>query len=313
MAGRSFALWSDSVFVAFERPGLAFRLDAIWRPLEVVTGIVLLSLGGGATAVLANHAVSWWLQAAHGLVLVRRRIHPARPRFGLREAGGIMREGLPALVVATALTWLTAGPLALVRHLADGMGTTGQFALDLQAMQVLAMAPIVLATSSLPALSRKAAVASSKNRRYLEVLLAGAILGGALAGLAGEILGPAVVTGIFGPEYGRAGEWLGRTLLLLAPLASVTALFPILFADGRFHFAAACAVVGSAVLAILGPALFPTLGTDGILIAAGAGLAAWAILMGIGAHRSVAFRVGRSVIAPLLLAAAAWAIYLAVA
>ncbi|MHC4831610.1 MAG: hypothetical protein ACYTFT_14850, partial [Planctomycetota bacterium] len=48
------------------------------RSAEVAIGLCVLGLSGGALAVAIVHAVSWWGQAVHATLLVRRKIAPTR-------------------------------------------------------------------------------------------------------------------------------------------------------------------------------------------------------------------------------------------
>lgn len=310
LAGRGLATWAENVFSAYEVSRHTLRQEAVFRPLEVALGLLVLALGGGAIAVAGVHAAVWWAQAARGWLIVRASVVPARPRCGWDRVAPLLAQGLPLFVSALFFTWLLQGPLVLFRHIADNEHDLGQLALAMQAFFALCAVPWSISLSALPVLSRATVRQDGKDVLFASAMARIAILFGALAGLSAMALGPWLVDSLFGGRYVLAGRLLGPALWLLVPMAAGTAAAQVLVAQGRLISQALCAIAGAGVMTALMFALKATMGPGGALVAAGAGLSIWALsLIAALAHGS-ALKLGHSVLRPGTAALLALAVYL---
>ena len=310
LAGRGLAMWAENVFSAYEVARRTLRQEAVFRPLEVALGLLVLALGGGAIAVAAVHAAVWWAQAARGWSIVHAAVVPARPRWHWDRMAPLMAQGLPLFVSALFVTWLLQGPLVLFRHIADNEHDLGQLALAIQAFFALCAVPWSISLSALPVLSRATVRQDGKDILFAGAMVRFAILFGALAGLSAMALGPWLVDSLFGGRYVLTGRLLGPALWLLVPMTAGTAASQVLVAQGRLVAQALCAIAGAGVMTALMFALTATMGPGGALAAAGAGLSIWAFSLVAVVARGGALKLGRSILRPGAAALLALAVYL---
>ena len=63
LIGRSLALWTDNVYTAYEVNQYSFRQKSIFRPLEVVLGLLVVIVWREALLVVVIHGLVWCLEA----------------------------------------------------------------------------------------------------------------------------------------------------------------------------------------------------------------------------------------------------------
>lgn len=209
LLGRGLSVWVDTVFIAHERARGIVGQEGLFRPLEVGLGIALLLAGGGIYGVVILHAAIWWLQAARGLWLIRRRLGAPAPRWAWRPLWRLLLEcsrfGIPGIIYA----WTIQLPLILARHSTLMPAELGQVALAYQVFMVGLVLPGSLSASSLPIISRSMVRGDGKAFRFLKAVVAFALIAGAAAVALADASGPAAVGLLFGEKYALAGGLLG--------------------------------------------------------------------------------------------------------
>jgi O-antigen/teichoic acid export membrane protein len=310
LTGRSLALWAEHVFTAYEANKYFLQQQAIFRPLEVAFGLVLLLAGGGALAVATVHVISWWLQALRGLALIRRHIAAIRFDWAWRGLKSILAQGVPSGLGVVLFTWLLQGPIILFRYTAGTGNSLGQFTLAMQAFIILCNLPLAVGTAALPVLSRAVARHDGKDLLFVEIMLRASFILGAGASLVVIGAGPWLVDAILGARYGEAGHLLGLVMWLLIPWSCGNAIWRVYLARGQFFLPTMCAGAGALVLTFTMPWLVSAVGTSGALLATGGGIGVWALsLIGI-LIRSDDLDLGRVVLRPVGVVLLALAVFL---
>ena len=310
LAGRSFAVWAEQVFVAFEESRYAFRQEALFRPLEAVVGLSVLAAGGGVIAVTAVHALVWWLQAARGLLIVHHRLVPVKAKWEWRNLLRIGCQGSLVCLSALFSSWLLQGPLILYRHVAGTENSLGQVALAIQVLVLTCTIPLSISNVSLPVLSRAVARQDGKDVQFMEGMLRISIFLGAAAGLLGMGIGPFLTRTLLGGSYGGTGQLLGPALWLLAPLTAGAAAGQVLIARGRLVPLSLSALTGALVLTLSLPPLAAATGPLGAVLAAGAGMSVRALSLVLLLNRARMLDLGLAVLRPGLAALLALGTYL---
>jgi len=299
LIGRSLVMWAESVFTGYEVNRYTFRLQAIFRTLEVFVGIAFLLVGGGAMAVAVVHAISWWLQALSSLALIRRHLVPIRLNWNWRGLKYILVGGLPIGLGFIMVNWLQTGSLVLYRHMASSADSLGQLALAMQAFAISSAMPLALGLASLPVLSRSVARQDGKDLLFTKTMIKAAFILGAASGLAGLGIGPWLVDIMFGARYMEAGYLLGFVMWLLIPLMCGTSVTRVYIARGQFYLPTACAAAGAVVFTLTMPWCVTALDVLGAVLATGAGMGVWSLSLIWMLARSDDLDVLRSVFRPL--------------
>jgi O-antigen/teichoic acid export membrane protein len=273
----------------------------MFRSFEVITGAIFLIYGGGAIAVAMVHAISWYLQAVGGLLIMHRHLLKIWFNWLWDNLKNILYDGLPICLASIMLMWLQSGPLVLYRHSSGSENELGQLALVMQAFIVLINIPIAAGTSSIPILSRSVERNDGKDILYLDTMIRAAFILGAAAGLCGLGIGPWIVKILFGVRYNEAGRLLGLVMWLLIPYTCGMALNVVYFAQGQYKLPAICAGLGALVLSCIFPWLVGVMNTSGAIIATGIGMWVWVLSLIWKFARSGNLDVYHTVFRPLII------------
>jgi O-antigen/teichoic acid export membrane protein len=310
LIGRSFTIWAESVFTGYEVNRYTFRLQLIFRTLEVFVGIAFLLAGGGAMAVALVHAISWWLQALSSLELIRRYLVPIRLNWAWKGLKYVLVGGLPIGLGLIMVSWLQTGSIVLYRHLASSTNSLGQLALAMQIFTISSSIPMSAGVASLPVLSRSVMRKDGKDLLFTETMFKAAFILGAAAGLAGLGIGPWLVDIMFGARYMGAGYLLGFVIWLLIPLMCGITVTWVYLARGQFFLPTMCSGSGAAVFTLSMPWLVSAMDTLGAVLATGTGMGVWALSSIWILARSDDLNVFRSVFRPLAVVLLALGIFL---
>lgn len=276
LIARGLASWTQQVFTAYEASHLTLRQEALWRSAETVLGLAALAAGAGLMGIAMVHALSWALQAATGLLLVHRKLHPVTLGWDRARLRVLLHDGLSAMLVAFALGLIQNGSLLVYLKLCPVNTDGGQLAVLLQALSLLLLVPKGIAVSTLPVLGRQVAAGSGDAGRTVARLLMITLAIAAVLALSGMAVAPTLTELLLGADYAQAGTWLGPSLWLLLPFAAGQLLTQLLFAHGDIWANAARAwAAAAATLLTLWP-LGTLFGAPGVLMAMGLGLCVWA-------------------------------------
>lgn len=276
---RALAIWTQMVCLAHERSALILRQEVAFRLLEVALGIGVLLLGAEVWAVALVHLLSWMLQAASGVRMVRRRLlrfafSLALPDWRIRLNAGL-RVGLSRMIDG----WLVNGPVVLYRQLTDDLDGLGILAFCLQLLNLLRVVPHALSSAALPLLSRALLRADGKELRFVQALglfatvqaLGVAVL---LAWL-GDRLIPLALGDGFAPAVGylQAVCWLAILPALGTGIARLVGL------RGRYNRLLAASLAGAAVMSIGAWLWADAFGVRALLLASALGSLTWVLLL----------------------------------
>ena len=283
-----------------EFAGVALRC----RGGRIQEALVLCALRGGglvlAAAALQGGAgprgVAWALAAsplpALGLGaawLVRRRPAVPLPALGVRD---VLRLSAP-LAIHSGLLLLSPRVEYLVVAAFLGDREKGLFLAALQVFWFLGMVPSAVAAGAMPSLTREAMAGRGPVRRRTAGLLA-ALAAPAAVGLA--LIAPALVTTVFGADYGAATPWL-RVLAAGVPALFLNALATAaLVAAGRAAVLPRITAIRVLVAFALALMVVPRFGVPGA--AAGLVAAEW-LLLALGIRACVAASFEVPVVRPL--------------
>jgi len=250
LIGRSLALWTASVYTAYECNQYSFHQQAIFRSLEVALGLVVIFIWREALLVVAIHGLVWCLEAIYGLTIVNRRVLVLRLSVKFTDMSRIFMQGFPLGISMLLMALPYQGPLVFFRHVVSSGDILGQLALAMQALFILSNIPFALSGASLPILSRSAIRKDGKDRVYAETMVRFSILLGCLMALLGTAYAPWLTIKIFGTRYVQAGDLIGPVLWLMIPFTVRQALTSILMAgkkDSQIFFGA---LIGAAFFVI---------------------------------------------------------------
>lgn len=310
LIGRSMSIWTDAVFIAYEKTIFSLKLYTWFRPLEVVIGVFVL-LGSGSILLLALvQAASWWLQSLCGLYFFRHLHIRAYGSCSLTALKTVALQGAPIMIGIIFVTWLLQGPLILFRHFSEDVNGLGQFALSMQLFFVICHMPAEINAAALPVLSRAIVRRDGKDVWFVDTMLRLGIILGAFAGIGAFGLGPWFVKTAFGENYQSAGRLLGPVSLLLVPWTIGGTIARTYYAKGHFVAPAACAGIGAVTLVLCMLLFIDTMGALGGVAAAGAGISVWAVCIMAWFAISDGLDLKKAVIKPALISLASGIVYL---
>jgi O-antigen/teichoic acid export membrane protein len=245
LIGRSLASWIENVYTAYEVNQYSFRQQSIFRPLEVVLGLLVVIIWRQALLVVMIHGLVWCLEAFYGLTIIHRRLFSLRLDRNFPELRRIFLQGLPLGIAMLLMALPYQGPLIFFRHLASHGDSLGQLALAMQVFFMLSQILFALSSVSLPVLSRAAVRQDGKDRMFAETVLRYSLFFGTILALLGTALGPWLTVQIFGERYTPAGTLVGPVLWLMIPWAAGQALVSALMARKLDFQVLFCALIGA--------------------------------------------------------------------
>ena len=310
LIGRSMSVWTDGVFIAHEKAIYSLKLHAVFRPLEVVLGIIVMASGGDILSLAAIQTASWWLQAGVGIYLLKKLRIDLERLAPFKVLVQILRQGAPVMIGNIMTAWMLQGPVVMYRHLSGDTYSLGQFALSMQIFIVVSHMPVVINSAALPVLSRSVERRDGKDLVYLNTMIRLSIVLGTLATICAFSIGPQIVEIIFGQNYQAAGRLIGPVSILLAPWTIGGSIARTAYAKGRFIEPTVCAATGAVTLVVGMSVLADGVGAQGAVIAAAAGMSVWALGMIAWFTRSYGLDLKQAIITPLTLSILTGAVYL---
>jgi O-antigen/teichoic acid export membrane protein len=275
--GRGAALTTRVCFLAYEHMRDYAAYAALFRCAEAACGIAYLLAGGGLVGIVVLHGACWIAEAAFGLLLIRSRLAHYALRLSWRPARAVLGDGAILGLGTAAATWLSAGPILILRHTSLGIAQLGQFAIVSSLTMILAGSAQAFFAAALPVLSRTALPADAGltyGRRAALAIAAAAIIAAAGA----WALGPPVVTVVLGAGYATAGGLLAPFGLIGGAILAPTAYSQMLLVSGR-RWPVALADLAAALC--LGVTLAPAATAGGLDAAVLATGTAWLVRAGV--------------------------------
>lgn len=276
LIARGYANTTEQIFTAHEVSHYSLNQELVFRPFEVVVGLLILFLGGGVLAIALWHATVWSLQAIRGVWLTRRYLGCLPIDWDYRGWVSILKEGILLLIGSSAYTWILQGPLIIYRHISPDETSLGYIALVFQAIFALCIVPWSLVRAGLPVLARSLSYGDGKDVLFASSMIQFAFLLGGLGGILGTALGPPLITFVMGSEYLATAVYLGWGLWLLLPFCIATALQALMVAEKRPLGVTVPCVIGMILVTLLVLFLFPIYGPIGVFFGTGVGMVVWA-------------------------------------
>lgn len=309
LMGRSLWVCAQSVFTAFEATHYSLRQHALFRPLEVIFGLLVLTCGGGVIGVACIHGISWWLQAIHGFFLIHRYLSPIRLDWKWSAFFRFFGIGLPITLGNIFHSWLANGPLVMFRYYGQTDSDLGQLALAMQVYVLLGNLMSLVFGASLPLISRSVSRKDGKDLYFADGMVRFGIILGALAGIAAMGAGEWLVKLFFGNKFHEAGYLLGLVLWLLIPSMCGHAIWSVYMARGRYVWPTFSAGAGAIIFTAAFPWLVNSMGTAGAVVSAGMGISFSTIVLIFIFARSDAFDLRQIILYPFLAVAVALGAY----
>ncbi len=294
LAARAMAGWADGMFIAYERAQYVLYQNLMFRPAEVLIGIILLAAGEGIITLAALHALVWAAQASWAMTMVRKRLvkFPWQP-FSLPE-GVLQLASLYWLVLLSG--WIQQGPVVLFRHTVEDQLQLGQFALAMQLYILACAVPQAVVRASLPALSRSVGRGDERDMLFMNAMIHLAIIAGAVGGMVGAVVGPWLVPALFGEEFAQTGRLLGKVLWLLTPLTIYVAGTKVFIAHGFYKHALVISVIGGFFLMLCVPLFTAYLGVSGAIVGIAAALGVAVVFLIVMLKRKLRYRMDAAVV-----------------
>jgi O-antigen/teichoic acid export membrane protein len=302
LIGRSLAAWVENIYAAYEVNHYSFRQQSIFRPLEVVLGLVAIMIWREALLVVAIHGLVWCFEAIYGLMLIHRRVLPLRLDRNFQDLRRVFLQGLPLGAAMLLMALPYQGPLIFFRHLASAGDSLGQLALAMQVFFMLSQILFALGSVSLPVLSRSAARQDGKDCLFAETSLRFSLFFGTILALLGSTLGPWLTVQIFGERYMQAGTLVGSVLWLMIPWAAGHALTRVLMARKFDSQALFCTLIGAVFFSLTISQAVIRYDAAGAIWSAGGGMIFTTLLLIVVLHRHLAMDLRTSLIKPGLAA-----------
>jgi O-antigen/teichoic acid export membrane protein len=301
LLGRGLSFWVYAIFNAYQKSVHVFRLEAIFRTVEVIIGLALLLSGYGVLAVALTHAAVWFLQGFTGFYMVRTRIGKIRPIWDASAIRKLVIQGLPFVFSALLIAWMTQGGIFTVRVIDGYTKELGMLALAMQVLFIIGAILAELGTAALPALSRSVVRGHDDSRYFIDITLRGGLLIAGFLGISGLVLGPLFIDQIFGPDYYLVTTLIPWTLLWVAPYFIMLSLNNVIVALGAFTQSATIYFFGALVFTIVILPLHYNFGILGVLWALGAGMISVNAVQIYFLKKHFQINYSRSILRPLLV------------
>lgn len=299
LLGRSFAQWNLAVFTAYEANRYSFRLQALFRPLEVVLGLLVLLVWKDPLPVVLVHAVVWWLETFLGTVVLRKHFGMPKGKWDGDDLKVILIEAVPMCIAMTLTSILRQGPLLSYKFFAGEGLAVGNLALAMQVFGILSQLPIAANSASYPVLSRAIAKGSGGEIFFVETMLRLIIFLGTLLSLFGMTVGANLVVLVFGDRYSDAGSVIGATLWMMIPWAAIHSLMRVQTAGRHLRSTLAILVAGVLVFGVAARQGIAEQGIFGAVVAAILGMCVIALGLFVAVSRQRKINVWLAVVRPM--------------
>jgi O-antigen/teichoic acid export membrane protein len=292
LLGRSFAQWNLAIFTAYEANRFSFRLQAIFRPLEVALGLLALAVWRTPLAIVLVHAATWWLEVVFGTWLLRKEFSTPKSKWNPEDIKSILSESIPMCMAMTLMTVMSQGPLLTFKYINGAGIAAGNLALAMQIFSILALMIIALNNASYPVLSRVIARGDGKEVFFVEIMLRFILFLGTAAALAGMALGSDLTVFAFGGKYAEAGSLIGTTLWMMIPWTAMNSLMRVQTARRKIRSTLCILTAGVLVFILIVKPFTDLLGSHGTVLASLAGMSiiAAGLLIAVTRHGNIKFK-----------------------
>ncbi len=298
LIGRSLAMWTENIYTAYEANRYSLRQQSIFRPMEVLLGLLVVFVWRNPLLVVVVHGLVWCLEAIYGLAIIHYHLLPLRLERNPTELCRVFVQGLPLGAALLLLALPYQGPLIFFRHLTSDDNALGQLALAMQVLFMLSQIMFALGSVALPVLSRSAVRQDGKDCLFAETAIRFSLFFGTAFALLGMAFGPWLTVNIFGGRYIQAGGLVGPVLWLIVPWATGHVLARVLMArklDSQLFF---CALAGAIIFSLSISEAVLRCGVEGAIWSAGTGMSLTTLLIIFVLHSHLTMDLQASLIKP---------------
>ncbi len=299
LLGRSFAQWNQAIFTAYEANRFSFRLQAVFRALEVALGLLALAVWRTPLTIVLVHASTWWLEVVFGTLLLHREFSTPRGKWNLEDVKTILAESIPVCLAMTMLSVMSQGPLLTFKYLNGAGIAAGNLALAMQVFSLLSLMTIALNSASYPVLSRAIARGDGKEVFFVEAMMRFTLFLGPTVALLGMALGPDLMVFAFGNKYAEAGSLIGTTLWMMIPWTAMNSLMRVQTARRNIRSTLCILAAGVLCFVLVSRPATDLYGSQGTVLAALAGMSIIAAGLFMAVTRHGNMKIKLAVIYPL--------------
>ncbi len=285
--GRGLSIWARSVFVGYERTALHVRLSAIFRCLEVGSGVLALLSGGGIVTLIVIHSLFWLLEGAASLAQIRRHLTPLRAELDLGLIAEMIRKGAALGMAAALASWMMAGPIVMLRHGPADLILLGQVALALQISALLVASIQPFLAAALPVLSRSASLGDARVATYGRSTILISALGTVVGAWLGYLLGPGLIVWAIGPEFETTGKLIWPSVVISGLILAPTGYGQYLLVHGYKWQGVIGGAFGAIVLTFGFSKAVGEMGAHGVMLAVAAGWLVRALVISLMGMREI--------------------------
>jgi PST family polysaccharide transporter len=217
LIGRAMVLWSTQMFQAYEKTIFVFKLERIFKPLEVTLGLLIAYLTGDVILVAAVHALSMFFQGLVGIVWINKQLVRVRLVWRPRIMLGLVVKLLPLGIAVALGQFLFQGPVVLLTQEGISFTQIGNFSLAIQLFMVFLTVFSSLKTAALPALSRHAIQSPNKLQDFSQYSIVLAVVFGCLSSLVVSQYAEPVIIWLFTEKFRLAGQTISLLIWALIP------------------------------------------------------------------------------------------------
>jgi PST family polysaccharide transporter len=217
LIGRAMVLWSTQMFQAYEKTIFVFKLERIFKPLEVTLGLLIAYLTGDVILVAAVHALSMFFQGLVGIVWINKQLVRVRLVWRPRIMLGLVVNLLPLGIAVALGQFLFQGPVVLLTQEGISFTQIGNFSLAIQLFMVFLTVFSSLKTAALPALSRHAIQSPNKLQDFSQYSIVLAVVFGCLSSLVVSQYAEPVIIWLFTEKFRLAGQTISLLIWALIP------------------------------------------------------------------------------------------------
>lgn len=309
MLGRSFAYWNMALFTAYEVNEYSFRLQSIFRPLEVAIGLCAFAVWETPLSVVLAHALTWWLEVLFGTMLARNKISLPSAQWNLSASKEMLPQAILLATIFALSSWMAQGPLVVFKHIDNSGVPMGDLALAMQIFSILSQLPIIATNAAFPVLSRTVARGDGKELFFASTVLRYTFLIGGITAFVGMTAGPSLVVKVFGAQYAGAGALIGPVLWMLIPWTVLIVLLKVQLAKGCNFSSMVFMLIGAGIFVLTAQPAVLIWGMHGPIAASALGMLITSLflLKAVSEHGNL--NLGFSVIRPLGAVGVAFGIF----
>ena len=222
LIGRALSVWGDGVFVAYQRAEFTLKITSVFRMIEPVFAVIILSNHGGLTELAALHMLGWLMQAIITYCKLNGQFDISGHKTSLIEIADTLKKSFPYMGYGLSTSFLYQIPLILFAQIHEGK--IGHYALIMQFLVNFSTLSLSMGQALLPALSRAHVREDNRPIEYAKrlqwLLLAMGICGG--GGLV--YVSEPMVMFVLGDQFVNLAKWLPASFFVLM-LNSIIILF----------------------------------------------------------------------------------------